>query len=426
MSVRQYSMTNMTVGEGFVNNPNRYYLEEFFDKKPYVNSLVHSAITERGTINTNTTTKTSLSSITIPANSLIAGDVIHIQGVGKVISDNLADTSTVVLEFGSTNNTGGNVIITTPALNVTAGDDIHVDAYITIRTIGSGGTCIGNGQIRYDVGGSAVVNNITSEISIDTTVVNYISMNNTWSAAHVDNQIAADTFTMDLIHPNGTTPCEHLEIEGTNAINTNVTYHTTNTGIQIQTAGADQDQVIIIPHSDTAQTAWNNTKWYPNKQTEWECSLTTGSSIADVKIWAGLKETSDQLLATDDDQAYFKFQTDGDNSEAFTTFANLHFVYSVGGTDYISDLGIAVAADTTYHLRIVIDSDYKATIFVNQTQYSLTSTAGSTGGTTTGAGTTKSLALTPTADLKPYIGIEAGADAQKDISVHFQKISRVV
>ena len=276
------------------------------------------------------------------------------------------------------------------------------------------------------MGGSAVVNNITSEISIDTTVTNYISMNNTWDSAHVDNQIAADTFTMNVVHPNGTTPNIHLEIEGTNAFNSNVTYHTSKGGIQIQTAGADQDQIIIRPHSDTSQTAWNNIVWYPNKQTEWECSLTTGSSIADVKIWAGLKLTSDQVLANDNDQAYFKFQTDSDNSEAFTTFANLHFIYSVGGTDYISDLGIAVAADTTYHLRIVIDSDYKATIFVNQTQYSLTSTAGSTGGTTTGAGTTKSLALTPTADLKPYIGIEAGAAAQKEINVHFQKISRVV
>jgi hypothetical protein len=218
----------------------------------------------------------------------------------------------------------------------------------------------------------------------------------------------------------------NFEVEGTNMVSTNSTFDANRGGVKIQTAGVDQDQAIIIPHTDTNQTAWNSIVWYPNKQTEWECSLTTGSSIADVKIWAGLKLTSDQVLANDNDQAYFKFQTDSDNSEAFTTFANLHFVYSVGGTDYISDLGIAVAANTTYHLRIKIDSDYKASVFVNGTQYSLTSTAGSTGGTTTGIGTTKSLALTAAAVLKPYIGVEAGAAAQKDIIVHYQAINRLV
>jgi hypothetical protein len=221
----------------------------------------------------------------------------------------------------------------------------------------------------------------------------------------------------------------NFEVEGTNMASSNCTFDTERGGVKIQTAGVDQDQAIIIPHTDTNQTAWNNIKWYPNKQTEWECSLTTGSSIDNIKIWAGLKLTSDQLLATDDDQAYFKFQTDSDNSEVFTTFANLHFVYSVGGTDYISDLGIAVTANTTYHLRIKIvkiDSDYKASVFVNGTQYSLTSTAGSTGGTTTGIGTTKGLALTAAAALKPYIGVEAGDAAQKDIIAHYQAINRLV
>ena len=76
-------------------------------------------------------------------------------------------------------------------------------------------------------------------------------------------------------------------------------------------------------------------------------------------------------------KAYFKFQTDATNSEAFTTFANWHFVHSIGGTDYISRLPIAVAANTPYHLKIVIDSDRKATIFVNGIQYNITSTSGS-------------------------------------------------
>ena len=45
-----------------------------------------------------------------------------------------------------------------------------------------------------------------------------------------------------------------------------------------------------------------------------------------------------ELVATDDDQIFFKFQSDATNSEAFTTFANWHLVHSIGGTDYILSL----------------------------------------------------------------------------------------
>lgn len=422
MSVRQYSTTNMTVGDGFVNNPDRIYLEEFFDKKPYVNALTHSAITARGAINTNTTTKTSLSSITLPANSLIAGDIIHIQGVGKVINDNAGDTSTVALEFGSTDNTGGNVIITTSSLNVNAGDDIHLNAFITIRTIGSGGTCIGNGEIRYDTGGSTIVNNITSEISIDTTVANYLSINNTWSVANTDNQIAADTFTMNVVHPNGTTPCEHLEITGTNAKNSCVAYSTTEGGITFTTNGADNDQVILIPHSDSTQTAWNNMKFGTENQVEWECALRTGASIADMSFWGGLKLTNVGTYATDLNQAYFLYASN-DDMGALTTNANLYFVYSLGGNDYITNLGLAVAINTIYKLRIVIDSDRKVKVYVNGTQYGLVTSVGEN---TVSDSTQLSSALNNDIDLIPFIGVQALTGSSKAITVCYEKISRVL
>ena len=106
-------------------------------------------------------------------------------------------------------------------------------------------------------------------------------------------------------------------------------------------------------------------------------------------------------------------------------------MHSIGGTDYISKLPIAVAANTPYHLKIAIDSDRKATIFVNGVQYNITSTAGSTGGTAVtavdaGKAATKSAALTNDVDLIPYIGIEAGAAAAEAINVHYQSMSRHV
>ena len=114
------------------------------------------------------------------------------------------------------------------------------------------------------------------------------------------------------------------------------------------------------------------------------------------------------------------------SSEAFTDFAKWHFVHSIGGTDFISQLPVTVAANTPYHFKIEIDSDRKASIFVNGVQYNVTSTSGSTGGTAVTTGTTKTAALTDDVDFIPYIGIEAGAAAAEAVNIHYTAISRVM
>ena len=221
-----------------------------------------------------------------------------------------------------------------------------------------------------------------------------------------------------------------FETLGTNMTTALTTFPGTSAGIKMTTAGADQDQAILLPHLDANMSAWSKVLWGTENSVEWECSIML-PALDNQKVWAGLKLTNDQLVATDDDQIFFKFQSDATNSEAFTTFANWHLVHSIGGTDYISRLPIAVAADTLYHLKIKIDSDRKATIFVNGVQYNITSTAGSTGGTAVtavdaGKAATKSAALTNDVDLIPYIGIEAGAAAAEAIDVHWTSISRHV
>ena len=220
------------------------------------------------------------------------------------------------------------------------------------------------------------------------------------------------------------------EALGTNMTTALCTFASTSAGVLATTAGADQDQAILTPHLDTAATAWAGTKWGTENETHFETSIML-PAIDNQKVWAGLKLTNDQLVATDDDQIYFKFQTDATNSEAFTTFANWHVVHSIGGTDHISALPIAVAANTPYHLKIEIDSDRKATVFVNGVQYNLTSTAGSTGGTSVtavqpGVAATKTAALTDDVDFIPYVGIEAGASAAEAVNVHHVCMSRNV
>ena len=218
---------------------------------------------------------------------------------------------------------------------------------------------------------------------------------------------------------------KNFETLGTNYTTALTTFSATQAGITMTTATADQDQAILLPHLDTNQTSWSGTKWGTENQVEWECSISL-PALDNQKVWAGLKLTNDQLVATDDNQMFFKYQSDATNSEAFTTFANWHFVYSIGGTDYISRLPIAVEADTQYHFKIEVDSDRKAAIFVNGIQYNVTTTSGSTGGTAVTTGTTKTGALTNDVDLIPYIGIENGAAAAEVLNVHYQAISRNV
>tara|TARA_R110002111_G_scaffold259306_1_gene329201 strand:- start:24 stop:923 length:900 start_codon:yes stop_codon:yes gene_type:complete len=218
---------------------------------------------------------------------------------------------------------------------------------------------------------------------------------------------------------------KNFEVLGTNMTSALSTRNATAAGITLTTATADQDQAILLPHLDANQTGWSGTKWGTENQTVWECSINT-NAIDNQKLWAGLKLTNDQLLVTDDDKAYFKFQTDATNSEAFTDFTKWHFIHSIGGTDFISVLPITVAANTIYHLKIEIDSARKLSIFVDGQQYNITTTSGSTGGTAVTTGTTKSGAMTNDVDLIPYIGIEAGAAAAEAVDVHYQCISRTL
>ena len=229
---------------------------------------------------------------------------------------------------------------------------------------------------------------------------------------------------------------KNFEILGTNASKDDVTFSSTEAGIVLTTDGADNDQIIILPHTDTDQTAWNNINWGTGYQVEWECAIRTGSSIANVGIWAGLRsktgasqagvtgDTSNATYTEDNNQAMFLFATD-DDLGTINTQANLHFIYSIAGTDYITDLGIALSASTTYKLRIVIDINRQVAVFVNGVQYGLTSAANKP--STESTNTTLSTPLTDDIDLIPYVGVQAlvGSSA-KTLTLCYEKISRVL
>lgn len=190
-----------------------------------------------------------------------------------------------------------------------------------------------------------------------------------------------------------------FELLGTNATSGSSTFNAEG-GIKLTTAGADNDQVILLPHLDTNQTAWSSVTWGTDKETSWECEIATDSSIAACIIWAGLKLTNTPTAATDDNQVFFRYQSGVNDGE-------WQLIYSIGGTDTTVDAGVVVAVSTIYHLKVVIDSSRIARCYIN------------------GVLVATSTALTNTTDFIPYIGVQAsGAAAAKAITYYGQGIGR--
>ena len=197
---------------------------------------------------------------------------------------------------------------------------------------------------------------------------------------------------------------QNFEILGVNATSALSTYYAEG-GITLTTAGADGDEMILLPHLDTKQSGWAQTTWGTDRQVIWECTIQSGANITNAITWAGLKLTNTEVLATDNDQAFFRYEDD-------VTSGALIAVYSIGGVDTSVNTGITWAVSTKYRLLIAIDSSRIARFYVGIAGAAMTLVATST-------------ALTDATDLIPYIGVAAdGAAAAKAITVFHQSISR--
>jgi|TARA_R110000751_G_scaffold163272_2_gene269586 hypothetical protein len=297
--------------------------------------------------------------------------------------------------------------------SIADGDELSEDVTVTGAALGDFAVA----SMSIDVTDLIITASVTAA-----NVVTVMLSNNTGGAIDLGSgTLFVRAIPKAFMPNNGADP--HFMAVGTNMTSALVTRNATRAGIIATTATADQDQAIICPNSGTAETGWADTIWGTENQLDWECSISL-PALDDQKVWAGLKLTNDQLVATDANQAYFKYQTDATNSEAFTDFTLWHFVHSIGGTDFISALPITVAAETEYHFRIQINSAREAAIFVDGVQYDVTATSGSTGGTSVASGTDRTAALTNDIDFIPFIGIEAGAAAAEALQIHYTTISR--
>ena len=248
--------------------------------------------------------------------------------------------------------------------------------------------------------------------------------------------IASQTFKIFFIIDPYITPNQNFTLGGTDSGGVQSSSNTGRdgsfAGIKLVTGTTDNDFTVLTPRDGEAEmpgsfdaSAWSSVGFGTENQTEFSCAISTANSIADTSFYAGLKLTEVGLYTTDANQAYFLYASDDDQG-TLTTNGNLHFVYSVGGTDYVTDLGIAVAVNTVYRLRISIDETRRVSVFVNNTQYGLTSTSTATtaGGVTETDSTKKSLIMTDDIDLLSFIGVQTHTTASKGIQVGYVKMSR--
>lgn len=199
----------------------------------------------------------------------------------------------------------------------------------------------------------------------------------------------------------------NFEVLGTNAVTADVTFRTGG-GITLTTHGSANDSTIIAPHLDTTQTAWAVASWLTQKQPRYEATIQFSSSVAAQTVWYGGKLTNTPVIATDNDQAFFRFDTTSTLGASY-----LHFITSRGGTDTDDILSLAPAASGVYTLVIEIDDLMKPHIYINGQDFT---------GELSAAGAAP---LVTAKNLIPYVGVlQTGATAKSIGVLPGYKISR--
>lgn len=125
-------------------------------------------------------------------------------------------------------------------------------------------------------------------------------------------------------------------------------------GITLTTAGATNDQALIGAHTNTSMTALNGDLFKSNYEPSFEALIKTHTAITQQTFIAGFKLTSAPAIATDNDQACFRFS----NTTVATAWT---FISSRSGTDTTTTVraeaaGVTVLS-TIYRLRIDVLSD---------------------------------------------------------------------
>lgn len=146
-------------------------------------ALSNDSITSTTTV-ANTTTETTVFSMSIGANGFAVGDVLRVNMAGFYSTANGVDTFTLRWKIGSTTI----LSVTSDAANVTNAP-FHSELFNTVRTIGATGTLIGHASV--------IANNVdkdttnTATTTFDTTATMTFTITVQWSAANASNTFSS-------------------------------------------------------------------------------------------------------------------------------------------------------------------------------------------------------------------------------------------
>ena len=147
---------------------------------------------------TNTNTETAFTtSSTIPAATLVAGDIIHVRAGGIVNAQNGADTNTVKLRIGTAANTN-TTVINTGAVNAAANAVFLIEADLIFSAVGASGSVLAVGDTGFGVSGTItrkIVN--LAATAINTNLAVPISVSALQSTANTGNVIQLLELTVE-------------------------------------------------------------------------------------------------------------------------------------------------------------------------------------------------------------------------------------
>lgn len=156
--------------------------------------LLYSSVAASTAVS-NTTTETDFDkSISIPANTLKAGDIIRVRAQAIATSTNSTDTLNLKLKLGST------VILATGAVDVANNDIGYIDADLVVRTVGASGTMVAAGVTALGTEGTVTAKpGKLASAAVDTTAALVVKVSATWSVASASNSVRLDVMDAQLI-----------------------------------------------------------------------------------------------------------------------------------------------------------------------------------------------------------------------------------
>lgn len=170
-------------------------------EKSIVQGVVFTQIADRTIGNTTTETSmfsTGVGSLTIPANTLVAGRTYRIKLKGYA-SGNNGDTSTIKVKLGNTE-----LVSSTGTWQKLTDIGFTLEFDFTCRTTGATGTVAGNGYslVSGGQGFSTVLMRalLAGTDTINTTVDQAIDLTYQWSAASADNKITITNASVEVLN----------------------------------------------------------------------------------------------------------------------------------------------------------------------------------------------------------------------------------